>query len=163
MNVRKEERMIYQDIVETPIGKLYLGVDETGLVYVDTQQRFLQPNEEPAIDQSITKCYTDQLSDYLTGNRQVFTCRISSSVTGTEFQKLVWQELAKVGYGEIWSYSDLANQINQPHAVRAVANAVGKNPLLIVWPCHRIIRKDGQLGGFRSGLDWKVYLQMLEK
>lgn len=160
MNVRKKERMIYQDIVETPIGNLYLGADETGLIYVDTKLLF---NQDSLRDKKITQTYVDQLSQYLKGTRQIFTCPISQHITGTSFQKLVWQQLALVPYGEIWNYSDLAQQINQSNAVRAVANAVGKNPLLIIWPCHRIIRKDGQLGGFRSGANWKYYLQELEK
>ena len=67
---------------------------------------------------------------------------------GTEFQKLVWKEIAKIPNGKVITYQDLALKINRPKSVRAVASACGKNPFLPEVPCHRVVRKDGNLGGY---------------
>lgn len=101
-----------------------------------------------------------ELVEYFAGRRESFTFQYS--LVGTEFQKLVWQELQKSTYGTTCSYTDLANQIGREDSVRATANAVGQNPLLIVIPCHRVLRKDGSLGGFRDGLWLKKRLLQIE-
>lgn len=74
---------------------------------------------------------------------------------GTSFQKTVWRALLSIPFGETRSYQDIANAIGKPKAVRAVANAIGKNPFVGVIPCHRVIRSDGSLGGFRLGIEKK--------
>lgn len=82
---------------------------------------------------------------------------------GTSFQQTVWQALLAVPYGETRSYTDIARNINRPTAIRAVANAIGQNPLLFVVPCHRIIHKNGDISGFSSGIDLKKYLLNMER
>lgn len=82
---------------------------------------------------------------------------------GTAFQRRVWQALCRIPYGETRSYTDIAKAISQPKAVRAVAQACGANPVAIAIPCHRVIRHDGSLGGFSSGLDKKIQLLALEQ
>jgi AraC family transcriptional regulator of adaptative response/methylated-DNA-[protein]-cysteine methyltransferase len=77
---------------------------------------------------------------------------------GTPFQKAVWQALSEIPYGETCSYSELAERIGKPTAVRAVASACGKNPLAVLVPCHRVLGKGGQLRGFRWGLSMKKAL-----
>ena len=81
---------------------------------------------------------------------------------GTKFQKLVWNEIAKIPKGKVITYQDLAFKINQPRSVRAVASACGKNPFAPEIPCHRVVRKDGRLGGYsaKGGINKKK--QMLE-
>jgi O-6-methylguanine DNA methyltransferase len=79
---------------------------------------------------------------------------------GTEFQQTVWKTLLTIPYGETRSYQQVANQINRPNAVRAVANALAKNPIAWFVPCHRVIRHNRQLGGYAWGMDLKQ--QMLE-
>ena len=69
---------------------------------------------------------------------------------GTKFQKLVWKEISKIPKGKVITYQDLAFKINQPMSVRAVASACGKNPFLPEVPCHRVVRKDGRLGGYSA-------------
>ena len=69
---------------------------------------------------------------------------------GTKFQKLVWNEIAKIPNGKVITYQDLACKINRPMSIRAVANACGKNPFLPEVPCHRVVRKDGSLGGYSA-------------
>lgn len=83
---------------------------------------------------------------------------------GTEFQKRVWLELTKIPKGQIITYKELAKKINKPNAVRAVANAVGANPLLIKIPCHRVVRSDGTLGGYsgKGGIKNKRELLLKE-
>ena len=82
---------------------------------------------------------------------------------GTYFQQLVWQKLAFIPYGETRSYQWLATEIFKPKACRAVGNANGKNPVPLIIPCHRVIQKNGALGGFTGGTHLKRYLINLEK
>ncbi len=76
-------------------------------------------------------------------------------VKGTAFQKQVWQALQKIPYGKTSTYKDIANQINKASSVRAVGNACGANPTALIVPCHRVVRNDGSLGGYRWGIDRK--------
>ena len=85
------------------------------------------------------------------------------NLIGTEFEKNVWNALLKVPYGKTKSYTDIAIDIGKPNSFRAVANACGKNPILLFIPCHRIISKNGDLGGFSYGIDIKEKLLNLEK
>ncbi|KKT00995.1 MAG: 6-O-methylguanine DNA methyltransferase [Candidatus Nomurabacteria bacterium GW2011_GWF2_43_8] len=84
---------------------------------------------------------------------------------GTEFQKKVWSEIAKIPKGETITYKELAKRIGKPKAVRAVANAVGKNPVPIIIPCHRVVKSDGSLGGYsgKGGIKTKRALLKKEK
>lgn len=81
---------------------------------------------------------------------------------GTDFQKKVWSELLKIKKGEVVTYKDIANMIGKPKAVRAVANAIGKNKLAPVVPCHRVIRSDGKLGGYSGKGGIKTKLKLLK-
>ena len=82
---------------------------------------------------------------------------------GTSFQQRVWEKLVFIPFGETRSYQWLAVAISQPKAYRAVGNANGKNPIPVIVPCHRVIRKNGDLGGFTGGTHLKKYLLDLEK
>jgi O-6-methylguanine DNA methyltransferase len=84
-------------------------------------------------------------------------------IQGTAFQQRVWQELQKIPYGQTRSYSEIAQAIGRPKAVRAVARACAANPVPILIPCHRVIRKDGTLGGYSSGIARKRALLMRER
>lgn len=81
---------------------------------------------------------------------------------GTEFQKKVWQAVQTIKFGETATYQAIANKIGQPNAVRAVANAVGNNPIALLIPCHRIVRTDGALGGYKWGIERKKWLLKYE-
>lgn len=102
-----------------------------------------------------------QLIEYLEGKRQKFT--LSFDFNGTPFQKSVWKVLCEIPYGKTLSYSDIANRIHKPSAVRAVGTAIGANPVLITVPCHRVIGKNGSLTGYRGGLEMKTKLLNLER
>lgn len=82
---------------------------------------------------------------------------------GTEFQKKVWKELLKIKKGETVTYKDIAKRIGKPKAVRAVANAVGKNKLAPDVPCHRVVRSDGKLGGYSGKGGIKTKLKLLKR
>ncbi len=101
-----------------------------------------------------------QLSDYFAGKRREFSLPLD--FVGTEFQKKVWKALLTIPYGETRSYGQIADQIGNPKAVRAVGAANGKNPISIIAPCHRVIGADGTLTGFAGGLDAKSCLLQLE-
>lgn len=97
-----------------------------------------------------------EIEDYLEGTRKVFTFKYRPQ--GTDFQKKVWQAAEKIPYGRTQTYEDLAKSIGNPRASRAVGAALAKNPLMLVIPCHRVVRKDGSLGGFKRGQELKLRL-----
>lgn len=103
-----------------------------------------------------------QLDDYFTGKRQDFDIPLDLS-TGTGFQQKVWQALLQIPYGQTISYAQLANNIGQPTACRAVANANGKNPISLIIPCHRVIASNGSLGGYTGGIEIKQTLLDVEQ
>lgn len=102
-----------------------------------------------------------QLEQYFNGSRTQFDIPLNPQ--GTPFQKKVWNELRKIEYGHTKSYEDIAISISQPTAYRAVGMANGKNPIPIIIPCHRVIQKDGKLGGYSGGVKIKEVLLDLEK
>jgi len=81
---------------------------------------------------------------------------------GTDFQKKVWNELLEIKKGEVITYKDIAKRIGKPKAIRAVANAIGKNKILIDVPCHRVVRSDGKLGGYSGKGGIKTKLKLLK-
>lgn len=102
-----------------------------------------------------------QLNEYFAGKRKAFELPVNGQ--GTEFQKAVWRELQKIPYGETRSYEDIAVAIGNLKAVRAIGQANGRNPIMIVVPCHRVIRKNGDISGFACGVEAKRYLLNLER
>lgn len=101
-----------------------------------------------------------QLMEYAQGSRKEFSLPLKPH--GTAFQQTVWQELSRVPYGCSISYGELARRIGRPTACRAVAQAVGANPCLVLLPCHRILGSDGSVTGFSAGLPLKRQLLTLE-
>ncbi|ANC03231.1 cysteine methyltransferase [Pseudomonas putida] len=101
-----------------------------------------------------------QLGEYFAGQRQRF--ELPLDFDGTEFQRQVWEALLTIPFGQTRSYSDIARQIGNPTAVRAVGAANGRNPISIIAPCHRVIGASGSLTGFAGGLPAKQYLLALE-
>lgn len=93
---------------------------------------------------------------YFAGELQAFDLPLN--MIGTDFQRVVWRELARIPYGEIISYAELARRVDRPGAARAVGAANGRNPISIVVPCHRVIGANGTLTGYGGGLDRKEWL-----
>lgn len=103
-----------------------------------------------------------RLQQYFNGERVDFYDRLDLS-GATRFQQSVWEVARSIPHGQTRSYGWVAEQLRKPRAVRAIGQALGKNHLPIIIPCHRVIRSDGNLGGFRGGLDMKKLLLQLEK
>lgn len=103
----------------------------------------------------------NEIKEYLNKERKYFSIPIQ--VKGTDFQKKVWQELLKIPYGETRSYKDIAININNSKAYRAVGTAIKNNPIPIIIPCHRVIKSNKNLGGYAYGLEIKKILLKIEK
>ena len=104
--------------------------------------------------------YSLQIAEYFRGQRREFALPLD--MRGTPFQVSVWKAMARIPYGEMRSYAEIADQLGNPQAARAVGAACGRNPVPIVVPCHRVIGKNGALTGFRGGLRFKERLLRLE-
>ncbi len=162
---------VYWTLLQVNKWNLYIGATEKGLCYVGahngTFEELLQwvekekPNSLLIEDGEQLTPYAIQILEYLTKKRTVFT--IPLDLKGTAFQQSVWKELCKIPYGETTSYSTIAEKISKPNAVRAVGTAIGRNPILITVPCHRVIGKNGALTGYRGGLEMKKQLLIIER
>ena len=108
------------------------------------------------------KILVESLQAYLNGKKVDFPVKLDLS-TATPFQKSVWEAARSIPYSETRSYRWVAEKIGKPGAARAVGQALGKNPLPIIVPCHRVIASDGSLGGYSGGLDMKRNLLKLER
>lgn len=150
---------IYYDIVAIHGDTYYFEADEEGLRAL--YHLFELNKEIPYIhNPSFLAPYVQQIKEYFAKKRTTFSIPIHFK--GTPFQEEVWKTLLNISYGETQSYSQIAQAIGHPLAVRAVGSAVGKNPIMIIIPCHRIISKDGGLGGFGGGLPLKIKLLAIE-
>lgn len=105
--------------------------------------------------------YIEMIQRYWEGNLEEHAIPIQL-LCGTTFQQQVWQELLTIPRGEVRSYQEIATQLGKPKAVRAVAHAIGQNPILMFIPCHRVIKHNGELGGYRGDEDLKAKLLQLE-
>ncbi|MFX0115261.1 MAG: methylated-DNA--[protein]-cysteine S-methyltransferase [Candidatus Hodarchaeota archaeon] len=164
------EPIIYRDL-ESPLGNLVAGATSKGCCFLEFKDQFDLNTTKHRIKKqykldmvSGANALLDQLESeleqYFSGALQEFS--IPLDLKGTPFQLAVWEQLLNVAYGETKSYSEIARLVEKPLAVRAVGRANGDNPLAIVVPCHRIIRSDGQLGGYGGGLWRKKRLLALE-
>lgn len=149
----------------TPFGSLTLLASDAGLravLWPDDRPgrvRVTAPVEDDPSHPVLTETVA-QLDAYAEGRLRTFD--LPRDPLGTPFQRRVWEVLAAIPYGTTWSYTELARRAATPSAVRAVAGAVGRNPLSIVVPCHRVVGRDGRLTGFAGGLDVKRRLLDLE-
>lgn len=151
--------MNYQ-YLDSPVGRLRLVSNGDSLTAIEWENlQGAAPEGEEHSDPALAAC-ANQLQEYFAGQRQDFDLPLSAQ--GTEFQKNVWTALRAIPYGELRSYRDIAESLENPKAVRAVGAANGRNPLPIVVPCHRVIGSDGSLTGFAGGLEAKKVLLRLE-
>ena len=143
-------------IIDTRFGPLAIDADDRRLLAVrfnptgDEQQR-AAASPSPLLEEA-----TRQFSEYFAGSRKRFDlpCRLA----GTEFQEKVWQALAAIDFGSQRTYAEIASQLGNGNLARAVGQAAGRNPLLIIIPCHRLVGSGGALGGFAAGIDLKKRL-----
>lgn len=150
-----------QSTVNTPLGDMLLACTDTGLAGAwflegqkDTPEALLDVPYRPQ-DPLLREAAT-QISAYW--QRKLTRFELSLDLIGTEFQKRVWQHLLHIGSGHFQTYGDVARTLGSPKGFRAVGMAVGRNPLSIIVPCHRVMGQDGWLTGYSGGLHRKVAL-----
>ena len=158
-----KKRYVYT-VMPSPVGPLRLVATDEGLAAI------LWHNDRPGRVRLDVEAEDDahpvlvearrQLGEYFSGGRKTFALKLDC--VGTPFQQKVWNALLTIPFGETRSYGEIAQQIGNPKAVRAVGAANGRNPLSIVAPCHRVIGATGKLTGFAGGLETKAYLLELE-
>ena len=140
-------------IINTPLGFTKITGDDDGISSVTVL------NSKENITEIIPEVLEDavyQLNEYFNGEREQFNLKLNPE--GTDFQQTVWKALQQIPYGKTCSYLELSKTLGDVKAIRAVANANGKNPLWIIIPCHRVIGSDGSLTGYAGGIHRKKWL-----
>ncbi|MBB6678178.1 methylated-DNA--[protein]-cysteine S-methyltransferase [Cohnella lubricantis] len=148
-------------VAATPSGLCFIGSQNGGLEELADWSHARMPGSELVRDEDKLRPYAAELEEYLLEKRERFT--VPFDLRGTSFQLAVWEALGGIPYGQTLSYSDIAERIRRPSAVRAVGAAIGANPVLITIPCHRVVGKNGALTGYRGGLEMKAKLLQLER
>ena len=170
-NMQKKTQVVYWDVVTFRGWRLYLAATEIGLcsltlpngTYEALRDRVVKsiPGAQLVESAEWMKPYTQQLTEYLHGERRAFTLPLD--LRGTPFQVAVWNALCRIPYGETRSYAEIAQAVDRVKAVRAVGAANGANPIAVIVPCHRVIGKDGSLTGYAGGgLSVKAELLQIE-
>ncbi len=156
---------IHYSIRESSFGPLLLraqGEKLSGLFFADQPHARLDQADWVRNDElEIFVQAMREVEEFARGERREF--EVETVATGTAFQQRVWRELAIIPYGETVTYGELARRIDAPSAVRAVGTAVGRNPLSLIVPCHRVVGSAGALTGYAGGLDRKRRLLALEQ
>lgn len=165
-----KEQIAYYGLINDGNWRFYIAVTDKGLCFVGSQDGEIdevshwfkknRPKAKLVEDEEQIHVYAEQFKEFFRGERKQFNLPLD--LKGTAFQELVWSELQHIPFGERISYSDIAERIGKPKAVRAVGSAIGANPIMIVVPCHRVVAKSGKLAGFRGGISMKERLLELE-
>ena len=142
---------------KTKIGIIKLTYQEK-IYKIELVKEVNSINEKTSQTDKVIK----EINQYLSKYRKEFSIYDLVRLEGTRFQKEVWHELQNIPYGETKSYKEIAKNIGNENAVRAVASAIGKNPLMIIIPCHRVIGSDGKMHGYAYGINLKKCLLDLE-
>ena len=149
----------------SPLGPLTLVSSARGIcgIYFHDQRSYHGPEDWQEVRQHALLEQTGaELDEYFAGRRSQFTVPLDLTVRGTAFQREVWQALLAIRYGTTSTYGHHAALLDRPRAMRAVGAAIGRNPVSIVVPCHRVIGHNGALTGYDGGLERKKYLLQLE-
>lgn len=166
-----QSETISYTVIKNPFGLMGLAATEKGLIRLANKlpgekefENFLVRSLGFQIksDQKHFKKLIEQFQAYFEGKLKSFEFPLDLRL-GTAFQQKVWKGLLKIPYGTTRNYKWLAHSIGHPGSARAVGNANGQNPLSIIIPCHRVVRKNGDLGGYTGGIQIKSYLLKLEK
>jgi len=169
---KKTKALVYIGVAEpTPLGPIWVAVNERGLAAVythDDKNAFVEEltarhRAAVILDEQRTEVYTRQIQEFLAGERESFDLPIDWSVM-TPFQEKALKATCEVPRGETCTYGEIAAQVGNPKAARAVGRAEATNPIPIVIPCHRVISSDGKLHGYsgHGGLETKAWLLALE-
>ena len=156
--------MISYNTIKTPMGGLMLVANASeliGLYFIGCDHVPAGQNQwTPDARHPILRQAKEQLEEYFAGKRTEFSLPLRFA--GTDFQERVWRQIALIPYGKTLSYADLARKAGKPRAIRAAGTNTGRNPLSIVIPCHRVVGKNGGVGGYAGGLERKRHLLELE-
>ncbi len=157
---------IFYGIYFSPIGRIYAYSDGYKIIYADFHERMdlksgigLYKLERD--DYVFSDLFT-QFSEYFSGERSFFDIPFEFKY-GTDFQKGVWHEIQKIPYGQTRSYRDISLAIGKDGAFRAIGVCCKMNPLILIVPCHRVIRENGMIGNYRGGIERKIFLLQLEE
>jgi methylated-DNA-[protein]-cysteine S-methyltransferase len=159
MNMKTMNTPICWTVHQSPLGPLTLCGGSRGLTalrFPGRGERLDEADEAPDVFAEAVR----QLDEYFAGRRQEFA--LALDLTGTPFQRSVWDRLQAIPYGATITYTELAHAVGRPDRVRAAAAAVGRTPVPIVMPCHRVVAADGALTGYLGGLQRKQALLDLE-
>lgn len=157
-------------VSDSPVGRLLVAGTESGICAVmigNSNERMIKtlneefPKADIVQDERIVNnlgAWVEKILDCLNSGKNLASSGVPLDVIGTAFQHRVWKELQAIPLGEVMSYSEVAKRIGEPKATRAVARACATNPACLVIPCHRVVSKSGDLGGYRWGIDKKKHL-----
>lgn len=144
--------------IDSPFGKISIFEENGFVVKIGF---FSEACAAENSDSPTLKAAAAQLEEYFSGGRKDFSVPLNPQ--GTDFQKKVWRAAEKIKFGQTASYKRIAELVGKPNAARAVGGALGRNPVPILIPCHRIVGANGRLTGFALGLDCKKKLLEIEK
>ncbi len=148
----------------SPLGDILLAATSQGLCglwFADGQKHMPNMSGWPAGSNAVIERAAQQMREYFAGQRSAFSLPLDLRA-GTAFQQAVWQALLGIAQGHSSSYGAIAQRISNPQAVRAVGAAVGRNPISVIVPCHRVLGASGALTGYAGGLERKTALLQLE-
>ncbi|WP_461240492.1 methylated-DNA--[protein]-cysteine S-methyltransferase [Paucilactobacillus sp. N302-9] len=159
---------LYYDYLHYETHRFLIVCSVNGLSFVGTPDADLEELDQFIRNAQLIKNAEhvgrakDQITEYFNGTRKKFSLPLDAEF-GTPLQQKVWRTLPEIPYGQTITYKELAAKVGHPKAIRAVASAVGRNPWMLVAPCHRVMRSDHGLGGFRGGLPLKRALLKMEQ
>lgn len=142
-------------VIDSKIGNIYVVSSDNKIVSISFSNPLVPLKESTTLHSCV-----NQIQAFLSGALTNFNLPIKTE--GTDFQKKVWEELLKIPFGELTTYSKIANKLCLKNGSRTVGNAISKNPLPILIPCHRVVGKSGNLTGYLGGIDKKRFLLKLE-
>lgn len=165
----KSSGCIFYSVKRSHLGFLLLACNKNGVCCIEIgkdpellihELKYRFPNYEIVEDKNKTSSFFIKVIEFI--NNPKMNINVPIDIIGTDFQKKVWYAIRQITYGETRTYFQIAKDIGFPKASRAVANACGANKIAIVIPCHRVIRKDGSIGGYHWGVDIKKKLLIRE-
>jgi O-6-methylguanine DNA methyltransferase len=159
MNTPRVESEIERHPITTPLGVMILCVlKEEKIIYLNWQPHSIPKKSAPKC--KLAQETSRQIHAYFHQKLEKFDLPIEPS--GTDFQKQIWALINKISYGKTKSYQEISNELRRCNSARPVGNAIGKNPICLITPCHRIIKASGELGNYSGGAEIKKHLLYLE-
>ena len=152
--MKKKERNLYASVTETPVGKIKITADDELILSIDFT------DDAPAAGNALCERAAEELREYFSGKRKTFDLPLKKA--SSAFAQRIYEEAMKIPFGETASYGELARAAGSPGAARAAGTALSKNPHIIVVPCHRVIRQNGEPGRYTGGDEKKIALLTFE-